>query len=215
MQVIGAQDPPRLGPERLRPPICAPVQQLGGRRLGQRHARQSHRQENGHIQSDQHARDRRPGTRDRHSRRGGRDSRSRAHLNRSGAALGTNIGALPKGKPRQRCPAGNAIGHYPPPARFSIRSEPGAILVTVLVWGKLVERKLSILRRSSAGFNRTLVSIARWFQSHARFQPLVRQRDYFTRLATNSSVAKSPTFRVNFISSPETFPVYSMRSFVS
>ena len=39
MQVIRAQDPPRLGPERSRPPIGAPVEQLRGGRLGQRHAR--------------------------------------------------------------------------------------------------------------------------------------------------------------------------------
>lgn len=79
----------------------------------------------------------------------------------------------------------------------------------VRVRGKLVARKLGIFGRSFARFNRALDSIAR------RVSISLPARDYFTRLATNSSVAKSPTFRVNLISSPETFPVYSMRSFVS
>lgn len=33
------------------------------------------------------------------------------------------------------------------------------------------------------------------------------RRSYFTRFATSSSVAKSPTLRVNLISSPEILPV--------
>ena len=39
---------------------------------------------------------------------------------------------------------------------------------------------------------------------------LIRRPQSLTRFATNSSVAKSPTLRVNLISSPATLPVYVM-----
>jgi len=48
-------------------------------------------------------------------------------------------------------------------------------------------------------------SIAPWIRCPARFHRRLG-KDYFTRLATNSSVAKFATFRVNFVSSPQNFP---------
>ncbi len=43
------------------------------------------------------------------------------------------------------------------------------------------------------------------------FKRHARAANYGTRFATNSSVAKSPTFRVNLIWSPLTLPLYSIR----
>lgn len=82
--------------------------------------------------------------------------------------------------------------------------------MSVPVAGKLVRRKLSIFRRSSL----VVDSIGPAFDATPAFT-VGWARDYFTRLATNSSVAKFATFRVNFISSPEIFPLYSMRPFWS